>query len=228
VFIFKQSTANYIPVGIADSVTGLGITGLAFNASGLSCKLAKSGLAATTKTLTAPDWVEIGNGWYYVKLSTSECDTLGVGSLIVIYTAGGNTAENLYPFGVVANLESDTFVRLGAPAGGSVSADIAAVKTDTAAVKAKTDNLPATPASEATLTAHTATLAKLLGISGENSVRDTLIYNGDGDLESARIRIYDSAANANAQGATGLLATWNMTATYTSPGKLSTYKVVLV
>lgn len=40
----------------------------------------------------------------------------------------------------------DSFARLGAPAGASVSADIAAVKSDSAAIKAKTDNLPASPA----------------------------------------------------------------------------------
>ena len=37
--------------------------------------------------------------------------------------------------------------KVGTPAGASVSADIAAVKGDTAAIKAKTDNLPADPAS---------------------------------------------------------------------------------
>ncbi|TGV26010.1 hypothetical protein [Mesorhizobium sp. M4B.F.Ca.ET.143.01.1.1] len=36
--------------------------------------------------------------------------------------------------------------KLGAPAGVSVSADIAAIKSDTGAIKAKTDNLPAAPA----------------------------------------------------------------------------------
>ncbi|RUV16173.1 MULTISPECIES: hypothetical protein [unclassified Mesorhizobium] len=36
--------------------------------------------------------------------------------------------------------------KLGAPAGASISADIAAIKGDTAAIKTKTDNLPAAPA----------------------------------------------------------------------------------
>lgn len=36
----------------------------------------------------------------------------------------------------------DNFARLGGPAGASVSADIVAMKTETAAIKAKTDNLP--------------------------------------------------------------------------------------
>lgn len=51
----------------------------------------------------------------------------------------------------------DNFARLGAPAGASVSADIAAVKVDSAAVKAKTDNLPAAPASTTNITGGTIT-----------------------------------------------------------------------
>jgi len=47
---------------------------------------------------------------------------------------------------VVDFLTGDAYARLGAPAGASVSADVAAVKSDSAAIKAKTDNLPATPA----------------------------------------------------------------------------------
>jgi hypothetical protein len=41
--------------------------------------------------------------------------------------------------------------KLGTPTGASVSADVAAVKTDTTAIKAKTDSLPASPANEITL-----------------------------------------------------------------------------
>lgn len=47
----------------------------------------------------------------------------------------------------------DSFARLGAPAGASVSADVAAAKVDTAAIKAKTDNLPTDPADESALEA---------------------------------------------------------------------------
>jgi hypothetical protein len=43
-------------------------------------------------------------------------------------------------------MTGDAFARLGAPAGASVSADVAAVKSDSAAIKLKTDNLPASPA----------------------------------------------------------------------------------
>ncbi len=46
-------------------------------------------------------------------------------------------------------MTGDAFARLGAPAGASVSVDIAAVKTDTAAVKVKTDFLPSVTAGAA-------------------------------------------------------------------------------
>jgi len=53
-------------------------------------------------------------------------------------------------------MTGDAFARLGAPVGASISADLAAVKAVDDAVKAKTDNLPASPAatgSAMTLTA---------------------------------------------------------------------------
>lgn len=43
----------------------------------------------------------------------------------------------------------DNFARLGAPAGASVSADVAAAKSDTAAIKTKTDSLTFTVAGKA-------------------------------------------------------------------------------
>jgi hypothetical protein len=43
----------------------------------------------------------------------------------------------------------DSFARVGAPAGASVSADVAAIKVDTAAVKVKTDFLPSATAGSA-------------------------------------------------------------------------------
>jgi len=40
----------------------------------------------------------------------------------------------------------DSYVRIGSPAGASVSADVAAIEANAVAIKAKTDNLPANPA----------------------------------------------------------------------------------
>jgi hypothetical protein len=56
-----------------------------------------------------------------------------------------NTTESLEALKDTV-LTGDAYARLGAPAGASVSADVAAAKAETAAIKAKTDNLPAAPA----------------------------------------------------------------------------------
>ncbi|RUV90253.1 hypothetical protein EOA46_08445 [Mesorhizobium sp. M1A.F.Ca.IN.022.05.2.1] len=68
--------------------------------------------------------------------------------------------------------------KLGAPAGASVSADIAAVKADTGAIKPKTDNLPAAPAAVSDVpTANAnadALLDKAAGIEGGLTVRQGL------------------------------------------------------
>lgn len=50
---------------------------------------------------------------------------------------------------IVDYLTGDIYARLGAPAGASVSADIAAAKADTAAIKTKTDFLPSATAGTA-------------------------------------------------------------------------------
>lgn len=68
-------------------------------------------------------------------------------------------------------------------------------------------------------------ITRLLGLMHENAVFDQQVYDGDGNLTSGRLRSYDSAINATAAGATGLLFTWTITAVYTA-GVLTSYKIV--
>lgn len=70
----------------------------------------------------------------------------------------------------------DAYARLGAPAGASVSADMAAVKTDTAAIKAKTDNLPVSPAAVSDIPTANANADALLArnIAGGSSTGRTV------------------------------------------------------
>lgn len=68
-------------------------------------------------------------------------------------------------------------------------------------------------------------LVKLLGLTYDNSVLDSHVYDGDGLLLSVRVRNYDSKANALLGGAAGLVNTWNISATYVG-GRLNTYKVL--
>src|SRR5574343_219934 len=71
-----------------------------------------------------------------------------------------------------------------------------------------------------------------LGLDHENTVVDQQTYDVDGNLQTARVRAYDSAANAASAAAvspaaynTGLKFTWNVNAEY-SLGLLSKYFIV--
>lgn len=77
-------------------------------------------------------------------------------------------------------------------------------------------------------------ILKNLGLDHENTVVDQQTYDVDGNLQTARIRAYDSAINATNAAAvspssytTGLKFTWQVNAEY-SLGLLSKYFIVRV
>ena len=90
-------------------------------------------LALTGTTIATTQQVDVNT----IKTQVVTCGA-GVTVLASVGTAATNTAQT-----------GDNFARLGAPAGASVSADVAAVKADTAAVKVKTDFLPSVTAGAA-------------------------------------------------------------------------------
>ena len=92
-----------------------------------------TGLNQATVVATAANGYEAGKS-YSVYISTGT-----VGGVSVV-------GEAVAQFTVQS---AASFTRLGAPAGASVSADVAAVKVDTAAVKVKTDFLPSATAGAA-------------------------------------------------------------------------------
>lgn len=67
-------------------------------------------------------------------------------------------------------------------------------------------------------------LARILGLLHENTVFDQQIYDTGGNLVSGRLRAYDTKAHALSAGLTGLLFTWNLSASYTG-GQLSQYLI---
>lgn len=103
----------------------------------------------------------------------------------------------------------DAYARLGAPAGASVSADIAAVKTETAAIKAKTDSLTYTVANQvdvnvvnwkgATAPAMTGDAYARLGAPAGASIAADIaaISVGSGGLDAAGVRAAIGMASAN-------------------------------
>jgi len=70
-----------------------------------------------------------------------------------------------------------------------------------------------------------ANIIRLLGLVQENTVIDQQVYDLQSNLTGARIRTYNSKSNATAAGVTGLVASYTMTAVYSS-NKLVDYKVV--
>lgn len=119
----KQGSTRKVPIYLVDSSDH---------------RTPKTGVTAPTIAITkngadtgAPNdgtWAEVGSGnlagWYTVQLDGDDTDTLG----FLGYQVTGTGADVFVDYvEVVANLESDTYGRLGAPAGASVSADIATV-----------------------------------------------------------------------------------------------------
>lgn len=139
--MLKQSTARsrvILMVDSSDHVTGK--TGLT-----LTITASKDGgsFASITPTVT-----ELATGFYKLALTTSHTDTLG--DLALHITSSGADPTDVVDE-VVLDLPGvaqtgDNYARLGAPAGASHAADVAAVKTDTGAIKTKTDSLTFTVA----------------------------------------------------------------------------------
>lgn len=95
---------------------------------------------------------------------------------------------------LVDYLTGDTYARLGVPAGASISADVAAVKGDT---------------------------ARAIGLLLQNHVESEITYDSNGNKTSSVLYCYDSAANATTHdGATGLIAKVSIAAAYDSGGNM--------
>jgi len=104
--------------------------------SGGQPQISKNGAAFgnTSATLTS-----IGNGAYYVELSASELDTLGV---ILVRYKSANTTE-FQDIGYV--LANDMYA--------ATTVDLTGIEASLTAIQAKTDNLPTDPADESLIIA---------------------------------------------------------------------------
>ena len=111
-FSCKSATANMVCIAVPAVVYTLPATGiLAPTTAGRTLDVSAGGEAGV-------DWANVGSQSTAVNLSST---TTNLVNTVTTYT--GNTVQT-----------GDTYARLGAPAGASVSADVAAVKVDTAAI----------------------------------------------------------------------------------------------
>lgn len=206
----KQSVATKVPVRLRAVVDGSALTGVTY--SQVSVYIQKHGGASVLKALAPSEWTEVDAvgmpGEYDLSLSASDLDTLGFFKYYASYPGISMQYPGLIQ--VVANIESDTFTRLGAPVGASISADLqgveASLAADIAAVKADT--------------------VEVLGLLHKNAVVVNQSYNAAGRLVGATLRVYDSAGNALLNdGVTGLLSTYNILATYDAQQHETLYRL---
>lgn len=142
--------------------------------------------------------------------------TVSGGNLVAVDDAGASLASPIHPTAFVQ-------VVLAQSSSATISG-IAQVETDVSAIKVKTDNLPASPASETTVAAALSASLRTSGLLHENAVIDQQTWEGTA-LKSARLRCYNSKANAQAGGAAGLWYEYTIAAEY-ADGKLSRYSIV--
>lgn len=115
--------------------------------------LASVGTAATSTAQTGDGYARLGapaGASVSADVAAVKVDTAAVKVKTdsLTFTVAGQIDANVLDWksATAPAMTGDAFARLGAPAGATVSADVAAAKVDTAAIKAKTDNLPASPA----------------------------------------------------------------------------------
>lgn len=191
--------------------SGIGATGLT-----VTVDVWRYRSAAWSQVVTSASATEIGNGGYGYLLSDTH---IAAGDIFFGRFATAGTADQKnqpFSFDIEANYTSakagyitgDAYVRLGAPVGASISADIAAVKADTGALVTSVDALPTNAelataldpiATAAEVTAATAPLATTADL--------TLVYNRLGAPAGASMSADVAAVKADT---TSLLA--NITA----------------
>lgn len=119
-----------------------------------------------------------------IPASPSTLDAAGVRAAVGLASANLDTQLGTIA-GYIDTEVGAIYSRLGAPAGASMSADIAAVKAVDDAIKAKTDNLPAAPASTTNITA----AAGIALSAGERStLADAIFDRTDGATSGYTLR----------------------------------------
>ncbi len=188
---YLQNHAAFIPVRLLDK-EGRPVTGVAFGS--VVVTLLKPDGIQPSGNITIDNvtnfWLEYTFGSFssagVYGLTLASANINQVGQYIIAISGGGGTA--MADITVVANVAADVMTRLGTPAGASVSADIATAQNS---------------------------LQRALGLLYNNSVLDQIVLNSlETNIQTARLRCYDTSVNAAAAGATGLLFTFAVTASF--------------
>lgn len=166
--MFKNVASQKVALFAFDITTGAPKTGDSANITPYVAKDYGSVTALGTATATEMDATN-AKGWYSFVLTqgetngdallfTAKSSTSNVsfsGQLVFTTPANfstlvvdGSGRVDVSKIGGTSQTAGDVFARIGAPAGASVSADIAAVKSDSGAIKTQTDKLAFTVANQ--------------------------------------------------------------------------------
>ena len=142
-----------ITLRIVDSTDGTPETGVVFNTAGIdlwyrrelaaSVDITEATLAALTTAHADGGFLHINDGWYRLDLPDAAVVS-GVAGVQIGGTVTGMVVFAPY-IELTVNTEEDVFTRIGAPAGASVSADIAAIEGQTDDIGAAGAGLTAVP-----------------------------------------------------------------------------------
>ena len=224
----KQGVALRVPVTLITSATGAPMTGVAFGA--VVCYLQKQAGAAAPKVVDGTNWFELDSvnmpGEYDLLLSSGDIDTPG----FLRYSVATSTSQTYRGLmEVVANIESDTYTRIGAPAVTSIADDLQTAITSIKGTSDKDLTQIDTAISTIDFTAITDGIIETLGMLHKNSVIMNQIYNAGGRLTQAELRVYDTSAHAVLNdGITGLLKTYTIYSTYDLLGHETLYRLTAV
>lgn len=263
-FTLKHATTGVGLTGLSSASSGLIISTIADNeATATAYTVAGSTIESITTlgTFAAPTAtkcrfkeVDATNhkGLYEFQFADARFSVASAKRLIISATGATNLLDADYEIQLVAfdmytaiAQTGDAYARLGAPAGASVSADVAASKADTAAIKTKTDFLPSVTAGAAggvfiagTNAATTVTAGFTTTFTGNITGSVNSVATDVGITQAAADKVWGTAARiltagtnislAKGTGITGFndldaagvaAATWNAaTATYGSAG----------
>lgn len=230
--IAPGSTSVSLLLFIQDSAstTGGGKTGLAYNTASLACYYVRPGASATSISLITQTVTGVWSSGGFVEVDSTNMPGVyrfdvpnavlaaGVRSVVVMLKGASGMAPLVLEVDLNAETNvqlwkdspapantGDAYARLGTPSGVSLSADVAAVKAETAlivedtgttlpamltaiddfidtevaAIKAKTDNLPSDPADqsmiEAAITSATSSLATAANLAIVDTVVDAIL-----------------------------------------------------
>lgn len=186
-----------VVIRIVDSTDGTPETGVVFDSAGIdiqyrrelaaSTAITEATLAALTTAHTDGGFLHIGNGYYRLDLPDAAC-AAGVAGVLVHGIVTGMVVIGCY-IQLIVNTAEDVYTRIGAPAGASVSADIADIPT-VAEFNART-LVSAGYASPTNITAGTITTATNVTTVSAGGITASSIATGAFDADA----LTDDAAN---------------------------------